>query len=225
MTKQFCGQIGQISQQINAVVMGLAGAERIFALLDEEPETAEGYVSLVNAQVNPETWEIEEADHHTGLWAWKHPHRADGTVMSISGLPLSSAVVVPFLNMTKQFCGQIGQISQQINAVVMGLAGAERIFALLDEEPETAEGYVSLVNAQVNPETWEIEEADHHTGLWAWKHPHRADGTVTYEPLRGDVQMDDVDFGYTPEHVVLHGVSGYAKRGQKVPFVGATGAG
>lgn len=145
--------------------------------------------------------------------------------LSISGLPLSIAVVVPFLNMTKQFCGQIGQISQQINAVVMGLAGAERIFALLDEGPETDEGYVTLVNAQVNPDTWEIEEADHHTGLWAWKHPHRADGTVTYVPLRGDVQMDDVDFGYTPDHEVLHGVSVYAKPGQKVAFVGATGAG
>ena len=145
--------------------------------------------------------------------------------LSISGLPLSIAVVVPFLNMTKQFCGQIGQISQQINAVVMGLAGAERIFALLDEEPETDEGYVTLVNAQVNPDTWQIEEADHHTGLWAWKHPHRADGTVTYVPLRGDVQMDDVDFGYTPDHEVLHGVSVYAKPGQKVAFVGATGAG
>ena len=145
--------------------------------------------------------------------------------LSISGLPLSIAVVVPFLNMTKQFCGQIGQISQQINAVVMGLAGAERIFQLLDEEPETDEGYVTLVNAQVNPDTWEIEEADHRTGLWAWKHPHRTDGTVTYEPLRGDVRMVDVDFGYTPDHEVLHGVSVYAKPGQKVAFVGATGAG
>ena len=145
--------------------------------------------------------------------------------LSLSGLPLSIAVVVPFLNMTKQFCGQIGQISQQINAVVMGLAGADRIFELLDQEPEVDEGYVTLVDVQVNPETWEIEEADHHTGMWAWKHPHRADGTVTYVPLRGDVQMDDVDFGYTPDHEVLHGVSVYAKPGQKVAFVGATGAG
>lgn len=145
--------------------------------------------------------------------------------LSFSGLPLSIAVVVPFLNMTKQFCGQIGQISQQINAVVMGLAGADRIFELLDQEPEVDEGYVTLVDVQVNPETWEIEEADHHTGMWAWKHPHRADGTITYVPLRGDVQMDAVDFGYTPDHEVLHGVSVYAKPGQKVAFVGATGAG
>ena len=145
--------------------------------------------------------------------------------LSFSGLPLSIAVVVPFLNMTKQFCGQIGQVSQQINAVVMGLAGASRIFELLDQEPEADEGYVTLVNARINPETWELEESEERTGLWAWKHPHKADGTITYVPLRGDVRMADVDFGYTPDHVVLHGVSVYAKPGQKVAFVGATGAG
>ena len=145
--------------------------------------------------------------------------------LSISGMPLSIAVVVPFLNMTKQFCGQIGQVSQQINAVVMGLAGASRIFELLDQEPEVDDGYVTLVNVRVNPDTWELEESDERTGMWAWKHPHKADGTITYEPLRGDVRMVDVDFGYTPDHDVLHGVSVYAKPGQKVAFVGATGAG
>lgn len=145
--------------------------------------------------------------------------------LSISGMTLSIAVVVPFLNMTKQFCGQIGQISQQINAVVMGLAGADRIFELIDEEPEADEGYVTLVNAQVNPDTWQLEEADHHTGMWAWKHPHRATGEIEYVPLRGDLVMDNVDFGYTPDHEVLHGVSVFAKPGQKVAFVGATGAG
>ena len=107
----------------------------------------------------------------------------------------------------------------------MGLAGAERIFELLDEEPEADEGYVTLVNAQVNPETWQLEEADHRTGMWAWKHPHRATGEIEYVPLRGDLVMDNVDFGYTPDHEVLHGVSVYAKPGQKVAFVGATGAG
>ena len=145
--------------------------------------------------------------------------------LSFSGMPLSIAVVVPFLNMTKQFCGQIGQVSQQINAVVMGLAGASRIFELLDQEPEVDDGYVTLVNVRVNPDTWELEESDERTGMWAWKHPHKADGTITYEPLRGDVSMVDVDFGYTPDHNVLHGVSVYAKPGQKVAFVGATGAG
>ena len=145
--------------------------------------------------------------------------------VSASGLAFSIAVVVPFLNMTKQFCGQIGQISMQINAVVMGLAGADRIFELIDEEPETDEGYVTLVNAQVDHETGQYVEADHHTGLWAWKHPHRSTGITEYIPLRGDVRMDSVDFGYTPDHEVLHGVSVFAKPGQKVAFVGATGAG
>ena len=144
--------------------------------------------------------------------------------LSISGTALSIAVVVPFLNMTKQFCGQIGQISMQINAVVMGLAGADRIFELIDEQPEEDEGYVTLVNAERNRATGQLIETDKHTGLWAWKHPHH-DGTLTYEELRGDVRMDHVDFGYTPDHEVLHDVSVFAKPGQKVAFVGATGAG
>ena len=144
--------------------------------------------------------------------------------LSISGTALSIAVVVPFLNMTKQFCGQIGQISMQINAVVMGLAGADRIFELLDEEPEADEGYVTLVNAERDRATGQLVETDKHTGLWGWKHPHH-DGTITYEELRGDVRMDHVDFGYTPDHEVLHDVSVFAKPGQKVAFVGATGAG
>ena len=144
--------------------------------------------------------------------------------LSISGMALSIAVVVPFLNMTKQFCGQIGQISQQINAVVMGLAGADRIFELIDEEPEADEGYVTLVNAERDRATGQLVETDKHTGLWAWKYPHH-DGTITYEELRGDVRMDHVDFGYTPNREVLHDVSAFAKPGQKVAFVGATGAG
>ena len=144
--------------------------------------------------------------------------------LSISGTALSIAVVVPFLNMTKQFCGQIGQISMQINAVVMGLAGADRIFELIDEQPEEDEGYVTLVNAERDRATGQIIETDKHTGLWAWKYPHH-DGTLTYEELRGDVRMDHVDFGYTPDHEVLHDVSVFAKPGQKVAFVGATGAG
>ena len=144
--------------------------------------------------------------------------------VSISGLAMSISVVVPFLNMTRQFSGQIGQVSNQINFVVMGLAGADRIFEMLDEEPEADEGYVTLVNAHVDPETSEVEEVEEHTGQWAWKHPHK-DGTVTYTPLMGDVVLDGVDFGYVPDHEVLHDVSVYAFPGQKVAFVGATGAG
>ena len=145
--------------------------------------------------------------------------------LSISGMALSIAVVVPFLNMTKQFCGQIGQISQQINAVVMGLAGADRIFELIDEKPEADEGYVTLVNAQVNPDTWQLEEADHHTGMWAWKHPHQADGSVTYKKLEGKVTFDGVDFGYNDDKMVLHDIKMFAEPGQKLAFVGSTGAG
>ena len=143
--------------------------------------------------------------------------------LSISGLGFSIAVTVPFLNMTRQFSGQIGQISQQINSVVMGLAGAERLFELMDEEPEHDEGYVTLVNTKMeNGEL--VETTDTKSGRWAWKHPHH-DGTTTLVPLRGDVRLNHVDFGYKPGHTVLHDVSVWAEPGQKIAFVGATGAG
>ena len=143
--------------------------------------------------------------------------------LSFSGLPLTLAAVVPFLNMTKQFTGNISQISQQVNAVVMAQAGAARLFALMDEQPETDEGYVALVNCR--EEDGKIIECKERTGMWAWKHPHQADGSVTYTKLAGDVVLDHVDFGYVPEKIVLHDVTLYAEPGQKVAFVGATGAG
>ena len=142
--------------------------------------------------------------------------------VSLSGMALNISIVVPFLNMTKQFTGQIGQISQQINSVVMGLAGASRIFGLLDEEPEFDEGYVTLVNAK--EENGELVETTERTEMWAWKHPHE-DGTVTYTRLEGNVEMHDVDFAYNPNKMILHNITLYAKPGQKVAFVGATGAG
>lgn len=143
--------------------------------------------------------------------------------LSISGMSFGISILVPFLNMTKQFTGNINQASQQINAIVMGMAGADRIFNLMDEEPEADEGYVTLVDARINPDGT-YTEADRRTGIWAWKHPH-ADGTVTYTPLTGDVTLDNVDFSYVEGKQVLHGVSVYANAGQKVAFVGATGAG
>ena len=143
--------------------------------------------------------------------------------LSISGMAFSISIVVPFLNMTKQFAGSIGQVSNQINMVIMGLAGAHRIFALLDEEPETDEGYVTLVNAKENADGT-MSECEERTNVWAWKHPHH-DGTTTYTRLRGDVRFYDVNFGYVPEKTVLHNVSLYAKPGQKLAFVGSTGAG
>lgn len=142
---------------------------------------------------------------------------------SISGAAFSISIVVPFLNMTKQFAGNIGQVSFQINSVVMGIAGAQRIFELMDQQPEADEGYVTLVNAK--EENGVIKECGERTGIWAWKHPHSEDGTVTYTRLTGDVRLYDVDFGYEENKTVLHNVTIYAEPGQKVAFVGATGAG
>lgn len=136
---------------------------------------------------------------------------------------LTLGSIVSFLQLSRSFIGPIGQVSQQLNSVAMAIAGAERIFTLLDEESETDGGYVTLVNAKrVNGELTETEER---TGLWAWKHPHTADGSITYTELTGNVVLDDVDFGYTPEKTVLHNIKLYAEAGQKIAFVGATGAG
>ncbi len=137
--------------------------------------------------------------------------------------PLAVAVVASYLGMCKQFTGQVNQASQQINAIAMAMAGAGRIFAILDEVPEADDGYVTLVNCR--EENGRIVECEEHTGMWAWKHPHAADGTVTYTPLKGDVVFDHVDFSYVPGKQVLYDVSLYARPGQKVAFVGATGAG
>ena len=133
-------------------------------------------------------------------------------------------LIATFLNMSRQFSLNIGQVSMQINSVVMGLAGAARIFEILDEQPESDEGYVTLVNADI-AEDGTITESAERTGKWAWRHPHKADGTVTYTELKGDIRLFDVDFGYVPNKIVLHNVSIYAKPGQKIAFVGATGTG
>lgn len=138
--------------------------------------------------------------------------------------PLTIPTVVAFLGMARQFANQMGQISNQINSVVMAMAGANRVFALMDEKPEEDNGYVTLVNAGYD-ENGNLTESEKRTGLWAWKHPHTADDSVTYTLLRGDIVMDDVDFGYHSDKIVLHNVTLYAKPGQKVAFVGATGAG
>lgn len=143
--------------------------------------------------------------------------------LSISGMAFSISIVVPFLNMTKQFAGSIGQVSNQLNMVIMGLAGTQRIFSLMDEKPEPDEGYVTLVNAREGKDG-NLTECKERTNLWAWKHPHQ-DGTTTYTRLEGAVVLDDVDFGYNPDKLVLHNISLYAKPGQKIAFVGSTGAG
>ena len=140
------------------------------------------------------------------------------------GNMLSLGSLMSFMLLSRSFNMPISQVSNQINAIVMALAGAERIFELMDEKSETDDGYVRLVNAKID-ENGSITETPEHTGHWAWKHPHKADGTVTYTELKGDITMTDVDFGYVPEKLVLHDVTLYAKPGQKIAFVGSTGAG
>ena len=147
-----------------------------------------------------------------------------GGVMALSGFGgLTLGKLASFLTFNKSFNMPISQVSQQFNSIIMALAGCDRIFSLLDETPETDEGYVSLVNAK--EENGKLTETPEHTGLWAWKHTHQADGSVDYKKLEGDVVFDDVDFGYVPEKIVLHDVDLFASPGQKIAFVGTTGAG
>ena len=145
-------------------------------------------------------------------------------VVKSQGTLLTLGSLMTFMVLSRNFNQPINQISQQLNSIIMALAGAERVFELMDEEPEFDEGYVTLVNANID-ENGNITESHCRTGHWAWKHPHKAEGTVTYEELKGDITMFNVDFGYVPEKTVLHDVTLYARPGQKIAFVGATGAG
>ena len=150
---------------------------------------------------------------------------AVGSILAINGVGgLTLGALASFLQLTRSFNMPITQVSQQFNSIIMALAGAERVFDLLDEPVEEDHGYVTLVNAVEEPDGT-LKESPVRTGIWAWKHPHQADGTITYEKLQGDVVFNGVDFGYTDEKIVLHDIKMYAKPGQKVAFVGATGAG
>ena len=147
-----------------------------------------------------------------------------GGALVVSGKGVSLGDLMAFMILSRSFNMPINQISGQINSIVMALAGAERVFELMDEEPEVDEGYVTLVNC-TESDDGTITECAQHTGHWAWRHPHQADGSVTYTPVRGDITMDMVDFAYVPEKTVLHDITLYATPGQKLAFVGATGAG
>ena len=148
-----------------------------------------------------------------------------GTIVVFSeGAWLSLGSLMAFMTLSRTFNQPINQISQQMNSIIMALAGAERVFDLMDEEPEVDEGYVTLVNAKID-ENGNITESAERTGHWAWRHPHQADGTVTYTELKGDITLHEVDFGYVPEKTVLHDITLFARPGQKIAFVGATGAG
>ena len=147
-----------------------------------------------------------------------------GGVLALTGFAgFTIGKLASFLTFNKSFNMPINQVVQQMNSIIMALAGCERIFAVLDEKPETDEGYVTLVN--VKEENGQLVETKERTGRWAWKHPHKADGTITYEELLGDVTFDGVDFGYVPEKIVLHDIKMFATPGQKIAFVGSTGAG
>ena len=146
-----------------------------------------------------------------------------GAALSLGTGALSLGSLVSFLTLNKNFSRPVSQISQQMNSIVMAMAGANRVFTMMDEKPEVDEGYVQLVNAE--KKDGKLVEADHRTGTWAWKHPHQQDGTVTYTRLEGSVVFEDVTFGYVPEKVILHDISMFAQPGQKIAFVGGTGAG
>ena len=147
-----------------------------------------------------------------------------GGLLAMNGsTTITIGVIVAFLNLAKTFCNPVSQLAQQVSLIAMALAGAERIFALIDEQPETDDGYVTLVHVEIDDQG-NIAETDHRTGQWAWKHPHH-DGTLTYTPLQGDVRFADMSFGYDEKKIVLHNLTLYAKPGQKVAFVGSTGAG
>ena len=145
-------------------------------------------------------------------------------VVNSEGTLLTLGALMAFMTLSRNFNQPINQISQQMNSIIMALAGAERVFELMDQEPETDEGYVELVNAHI-AEDGTITECSEHTGHWAWRHYHKADGTTTYTELKGDITMFNVDFAYVPEKTVLHDITLYARPGQKIAFVGATGAG
>ena len=148
-----------------------------------------------------------------------------GAVLALNGMgSLTLGTLVSYLNLNRNFTQPVTQVSQQLNSVIMALAGAERIFKLLDQQPEVDNGYVELVNVEQQPDGT-LTETPRRTGLWAWRHPHQADGTVTYKKLEGDIVFDDVDFGYNDEKIVLHNIKLFATPGQKIAFVGSTGAG
>ncbi len=148
-----------------------------------------------------------------------------GGVLSVAGIGgITLGIMASYLQFTRSFTQPFMQIAQQFNSIIMALAGAERIFHMIDEEPEVDDGYVTLVNARKNDDG-SLTECKERTGVWAWKHPHQADGSVTYTELKGDVRFFDMSFGYTDDHMVLHDLTLYAKPGQKVAFVGSTGAG
>ena len=216
--------IGAVNGYIEEMIHG----QKVIKVFCHEEETKDGFDKHNNALFQNAAWANSFANilmpimNNLGYVQYVLLAMLGGALAfhGVGGLTLGA--IAAFLQLSRSFTMPISQISQQASAIVMALAGAGRIFDLLDEAPETDEGYVTLVDAEEKDGV--LAETGHRTGIWAWKHPH-ADGTVTYTRMAGDVQFFDVDFGYVPEKIVLHDVSLYAKPGEKVAFVGATGAG
>lgn len=236
VTKKFAGFSSRyfLAQQrdlgkVNGFIEEMLNGQKVVKVFTHEQENIEAFDKINN--------ELFESAYNANMYSnMLGPVNAQignlsyvlcalaGGVMALSGFGgLTLGKLASFLTFNKSFNMPISQVSQQFNSIIMALAGCDRIFSLLDEAPETDEGYVSLVNAK--EENGKLTETPEHTGLWAWKHTHQADGSVDYKKLEGDVVFDDVDFGYVPEKIVLHDVDLFATPGQKIAFVGTTGAG
>lgn len=236
LTKKIGSQSGKyfVRQQrslgtVNGYIEEMVTGQKVVKVFCHEEKAKEGFDGL-NEQLREEASAANTYANIMGPVMGNLGHlqyvliAIAGGALALSGVGgLTLGAIASFLQLSRSFTQPISQISQQFNSIIMALAGAERIFDLMDEEPETDEGYVTLVNAEPDG-TGGLKEAGHRTGLWAWKHPHE-DGTVTYTRLTGEVRFYDVDFGYDPKNLVLHNISLYAEPGQKVAFVGATGAG
>ena len=229
-SKYFIGQqksLGAVNGYIEEMITG----QRVVKIFNHE-RTCEQEFDALNEQLCANAYSAGKfsnvmgpINNNLGYIQYAVLAIAGGMMVVLSnGQMLTLGSLMAFMILSRSFNMPISQISNQINAIVMALAGAERIFDLMDQEPEQDEGYVHLVNARID-EAGNITEVPERTGRWAWKHYHKADDTTTYQELKGDIYMEHVDFGYVPEKIVLHDVSLYAKRGQKIAFVGATGAG
>ncbi len=213
----------------NGYVEEMISGQKVIKVFCHEEQTKEGFNSL-NEELCENTYKANMYANLMGPVSNNMGYlqyvlvAVVGAALIAGGNPLGPGALMSFLLLSRSFNQPISQVMNQINSVIMALAGAERIFDLMDAEPEADEGYVTLVNAKRLPDG-SVTECPEHTGLWAWKHPHREEGTVTYTELKGDITMTEVDFAYVPEKPVLHDITLYATPGQKVAFVGATGAG
>ncbi len=235
VTGKVAGQSGKyfVKQQralgdVNGYIEEMMNGQKVVKVFCHEPQVKDAF-DKKNDELFENTMQANRFANNLGPINNNLGHLQYVLVAILGGLlaargigGLNLGAVASFMQLSRSFVMPINQFSQQLNAVVMAMAGAERIFNLMDEQPETDDGYVTLVNAEKKDGV--LVEADHHTGMWAWKHPHET-GEVTYTELKGEVRMFDVDFAYNPEKTVLHNITLYAEPGQKVAFVGATGAG